>query len=225
MSARTKWTVKHPYICFYEETMCFQELLNMSSSMILILSMFLLKMNFWSVKHFMTILKVLTQRSLILHRISIRYFFSRATTYCRSKITGQSGAELWLSVLCIFIPCLFYFRMAFGNHFRTAQLRHTGKCNPSYASMAPVVRNLWSAYTVAVKEIYQKTGYYVYYQLYCVYNSWLSHPAVSWSWLWNWTSEISFLPYFHECRSIFGRRSSIRTSWLCIFLLFCSALE
>ena len=52
--------------------------------------------------------------------------------------------------------------MAFGNHFRTAQLRHTGKCNPSYASMAPVVRNLWSAYTVAVKEIYQKTGYYVY---------------------------------------------------------------
>ena len=46
--------------------------------------------------------------------------------------------------------------MAFGNHFRTAQLRHTGKCNPSYASMAPVVRNLWSAYTVAVKEIYQK---------------------------------------------------------------------
>ena len=40
-----------------------------------------------------------------------------------------------------------------------------------YASMAPVVRNLWSAYTVAVKKIYQKTGYYVYYQLYCVYSS------------------------------------------------------
>ena len=198
MSARTKWTVKHPYICFYEETMCFQELLNMSSSMILILSMFLLKMSFWSVKHFMTILKVLTQRSLILHRISIRYFF---------------------------IPCLFYFRMAFGNHFRTAQLRHTGKCNPSYASMAPVVRNLWSAYTVAVKEIYQKTGYYVYHQLCCIHGSWLSRSAASWSWFWNWTSEISFLPYFHEWRSIFGRRSSIRTSWLCIFLLFCSTLE
>ena len=115
--------------------------------------------------------------------------------------------------------------MAFGNHFWTAQLRHTGKCNPSYASMAPVVRNLWSVYTVAVKEIYQKAGYYVYYQLYCVYSSWLSHPAISWSWLWNWASEISFLSYFHEWRSISWWWGSICTSWLCIFLLLCSALE
>ena len=91
--------------------------------------------------------------------------------------------------------------------------------------MAPVVRNLWSVYTVAVKEIYQKpaTMFIINFIVYTVLD-----------YLIQLFLDLGFgieLPKYHSYltfmngEAYLGDGGSICTSWLCIFLLLCSALE